>query len=213
MCRPRWTSSSSWSRPSPSSSRSGGMVSAVRRSATSNTSSRPRSTLRFTSSGTAVAEVGDLARHADQPPQQGVLLDDGGVVLGVGDRGRVGLQRDEDRGVAHRVEHARALELVGDGHRVGGLTALHERRDGAEDVPVGGLVEVLGPSISMPADGGVVREQHGPEEGLLGLEVVGGQAATRGGQSRCRAERVGDGCRRRLGPWLPYSDGSALGNG
>ena len=54
--------------------------------------------------GHRITDVGDLASHADQLAQQGVLLDDPGVVLGVGDRRGVGLQRDEDRRVPDLLE-------------------------------------------------------------------------------------------------------------
>ena len=54
--------------------------------------------------GHRVADLGDLAGHADQPPEQRVLLDDAGVVHRVGDRRRVGLQRDQEGRVADRVQ-------------------------------------------------------------------------------------------------------------
>ncbi len=98
--------------------------------------------------GHRVRDVGDLTGHADEPAQQRVLLDDGGVVPGIGDRRGIGLQRDEDRRVTHRLEQPGALELVGDGHRVDRLTPLDEGPDGAEDVPVCRLVEVGRPSTS-----------------------------------------------------------------
>ena len=48
--------------------------------------------------GNAVAELGDLTGHRHQPTEQGLLLDDLGVVLGVADRRGVGLEGDEHRG-------------------------------------------------------------------------------------------------------------------
>ena len=114
------------SRPLRSSSWSGDMVSAVRRSATLNIICSASSTAASTSSGTEYANIGDLTGDADEPAQERVLLDDGGVVPGVGDGGGVGLQRNEDRRVTHRLEQPGALELVGDGHRIDRLTALDE---------------------------------------------------------------------------------------
>ena len=211
MCEPRWPSSSIRSSPLPSSSCSGAMVSAVRRSPTSNTSCSASSTAAFDVLGHRVADVGDLPGHADEPAQQRVLLDDVGVVPRVGDRRRVGLQRDEDRRVADLLEHPGALELVGHGHRVDGLAPLHEGPDGPEDVPVRRLVEVARRAPLDPDRRRVVRQQHGPEQRLLGLEVVRRHPrAARTGAGPLGA--AGGGCRRRLGPRLPYSDGPELGN-
>ena len=147
MAEPRLPSSSMRSSPLRSSSCSGDMVSAVRRSATLNIICSASSTAASTSSGTEYAEVGDLTGHADETAQERVLLDDGGVVPGVGDGRGVGLQRNEDRRVAHRLEQPGALELVGDGHRVDRLAPLDEGTDGAEDVPVRRLVEVPGRTV------------------------------------------------------------------
>ena len=168
------------------------MVSAVRRSATLNIICSASSTAASTSSGTEYAEVGDFAGHADEPAQQRVLLHDGGVVPGVGDRRGVGLQRDEDRRIADGLEQSGALELVGDGHRVDRLTPLDEGPDGAEDVPVRRLVEVAGRAFLDGGRGRIVGEQHGPEERLLRFEVVRGDpaAARRGGS---RPQRAGAG--------------------
>jgi hypothetical protein len=120
-----------------------------------------------------VRQVGDLAGHADEATQEGVLLDDGGVVPGVGDGRGVGLQRNEHRRIPDRLEQPGTLELVGDGHRVDGLPPFNERSDGAEDVPVRRLVEVGGPALLYPDRCGVVGEEHGPEQRLLRFHVVG----------------------------------------
>ena len=140
--------------------------------------------------GHRVADVRDLPCHPDEPAQQCVLLDDLGVVARVGDRGRVGLQGDEDRWVPHLLHHPGALELVGHGHRVDRLAPLHEGPDGPEDVPVRRLVEVAGRAPLDPHRRRVVRQQHRPEQRLLRLEVVGRHArATR--RMRGRSERPG----------------------
>ena len=140
--------------------------------------------------GHRVGQIGDLPRHADEAAQQRVLLHDGGVVAGVGDGRGVGLQRDEHRGVPYGVEQPRALELVGDGHRVDRLSPLHEGPYGTEDVAVGRLVEVSGRALLDGHRRRVVGEQHGTEEGLLGLEVVRGDPAVR---HRSGTERAGPG--------------------
>ena len=92
--------------------------------------------------GHRVAELGDLAGHADEPPQQRVLLDDAGVAAGVGGgrRGRHDL-RQHGR-AADRLEQVGPAQLVGDGDRVDRLARRVERVDGVVDVAVGRLVEV-----------------------------------------------------------------------
>ena len=143
--------------------------------------------------GHGVADVGDVPGDADELAQQRVLLDDLGVVPRVGDRGRVGQQRNEDGAVADRLEHPRALQLVGHRHRVDGLAPLHERLDGAEDVPVRRLVEVGRRALLYPDRRRVVGEEHGPEQRLLRLHVMGRHpraARQRGGG---RPQRTGAG--------------------
>ena len=142
--------------------------------------------------GHRVADVGDVPGDADELAQQRVLLDDLGVVARVGDRRRVGLQRNEDGRVPDRLEHPRALQLVGHRHRVDGLAPLHERLDGAEDVPVRRLVEVGRRALLYPDRRRVVGEEHGAEQRLLGLDVMGrhpraGRHGVRGRPQRARA--------------------------
>jgi hypothetical protein len=129
--------------------------------------------------GHAVAELGDLAGHAHQAPQQGVLLDDPGVVVGIADGGGVGLQGDEHRRVADGLEEAAAAQLLGHRHPVGRLPLAEQRGDGHEDVAVGRLVEVVGLADLHGRGDGVTGQEHGPEQRLLRLEVVGRDAAGR----------------------------------
>ncbi len=128
--------------------------------------------------GDRVADVGDLPGHPDELPQQGVLLDDDGVVPGVGDRRCVGLERDEHRRVTHRLEQSGTLELVGDRHGVDRLAPLQQRPDRREDVPVSRLVEVAGRAHLDAHRGRVERQQHRPEQRLLRVEVVRGHPRT-----------------------------------
>jgi len=134
---------------------------------------------RFYILGHRVSEIGYFARHADQTAQERVLLHDGGVVPRVGDGGGIGLQRDEDRRVPDRLEQARALELVGDRHRVDGLPPFDEGVDGSEDVPVRRLVEVSGRTLLDGHRRRIVGEQHGSEERFLRFEVVRRNPAAR----------------------------------
>jgi hypothetical protein len=108
-----------------------------------------------------------------------VLLDDAGVAGGVGG----GRRRRHDlhqRAVAtDHVEHAGPAQLVGHGDRVDRLTAGVEGVDGVEDVGVGRLVEVVGPDHAGGVGDGLLVEHHRPEQRLLGLEVVRGDATAR----------------------------------
>ena len=76
-------------------------------------------------------------------------------------------------GPADGVEQSGPAELVGHGDRVGRLALGVQGADGVEDVAVGGLVEVVGRAALDAGGDGVAAEQHGAEQGLLGLEVVG----------------------------------------
>jgi hypothetical protein len=123
--------------------------------------------------GDAVTELGDLPGHRHQAPQQSVLLDDPCVVVGVADGRGVGLERDEDRGIADGLEQPPTAEFLGDRHPVGGLPLAEQRRDGREDVSVGRLVEVLRPADLHGRGDGVPGQEHGTEQRLLGFEIVG----------------------------------------
>ena len=115
------------------------------------------------------------------------------------------------------VEEVDAPQLVGDGHRVDRLALAVEREDGVEDVRVGRLVE--GGRVEADLGGradGVAREEHGPEERLLGLEVVRRDPSCRpprGGLERLhhrvvppRRPRRHTSPRRRSGcPWAPLA--------
>jgi hypothetical protein len=141
----------------------------------------------------AVADLGDLAGHADEPAQQGVLLDDAGVAGGVGGGRGGGHDVDQHLVAAHRVEQAVAPQLVGHRDRVDWLAAGVEGVDGVEDVGVGRLVEVVGPQDAGGDGDRLGLEHHGAEQRLFSLEVVGRDASTPGGAGRLRrGGHVGD---------------------
>ena len=173
MVSPRLKSCSRWSRLWPRSSRRGVIESTTRRWATSKTRLSARSSTLGHVLGEAVAQLGDLARHRHQAAEQGVLLDDPGVVLGVADRRRVGLQRDEHRRVA---DHLRA----GPRRRSSSVTVtqsagspwLNSEVTAAKMWPWDVLVEVLGLADLHGRGDGVPGQQHRPEQRLLRLEVV-----------------------------------------
>ncbi len=123
--------------------------------------------------GDAVAHFGDFARHRYHPAQEGVLLHDPGVSARIRGGRRVGLQRHEGGQATRRVEQPGPAQFVAHRHRVGRLTLVVQDVDGLEDVGMGRLVEVLRPACLHGRGDGVARQEHGPEQGLLGIQVVG----------------------------------------
>ena len=65
------------------------------------------------------------------------------------------------------------LQLLGHRHRVGRLAGAVERADGVVDVAVGRTVEVVDRHRLDRGGDGVAAQQHGAQQRLLGLEVVG----------------------------------------
>jgi hypothetical protein len=143
--------------------------------------------------GHRVADVGNVPCDTDELAQERVLLDDLGVVTRVGDGRRVGQQRNEDRAVPDRLQDARALQLVGHRHCVNGFAPLHERLDGAEDMPVRRLVEVGRRALLYPDRRRVVGEEHGPEQRLLGFDIVRRHPRAGGRWGRGRPQGTGAG--------------------
>ena len=133
----------------------------------------------------AVAHFGDLTRYRDHPAQEGVLLDDAGIARGVGRRRGVGLQGDQGGEATDRLQKSGPGQLVGDGDRVGGLSPGVEGGDGVEDVAVSRLVEVVHATRLDGRGDGVTGEQHGAEQRLLGIQVVGRDPS--GPRSRLRS--------------------------
>ncbi len=141
--------------------------------------------------GHAVADLGDLARHADQPAQEGVLLDDAGVARGVRRGRRRRHDVDQHLVAADGREQPVAPQLVGHGHRVDRLARGVQGVDRVEDVGVGRLVEVVGPQHPGGRGDGLGLEHHGAEQRLLRVEVVRGHTAAPGGATRGRGDVVG----------------------
>ena len=82
-------------------------------------------------------------------------------------------------GPADALEVAGAAQFGGDGDGVGGLAAAVEADDRLEDVLVFRLVEVAAAQHLDHVGDGVLAHQHGPEDALLGLEVLRGGAPHR----------------------------------
>ncbi len=130
-----------------------------------------------------------------------MLLHDPRVAAGARDRRRVGLQGDERRRAAGRIQHAEAAQLLGNRDEIGRMPVHVERGDGREDVRVGRLVEVLGADLLDHDRDGVTRKQHGAEHRLLGIEIV--RRYPRAARARNRRGRPCDSpAPRGVGNWL-----------
>jgi hypothetical protein len=130
--------------------------------------------------------VGDLGQHGgvgvgvgqadakvDHPPPAGRLGDQAGVVAGVGHGGHGLNEGVQERATAHISQLAAVVQLPQHGHRVGGLAPVGQPKDGSPDGPMRWPIEV-----DLLDQGGDLGQQpprgeHRPEDGLLGLQVVG----------------------------------------
>ena len=127
--------------------------------------------------GRVVPHLGDVAGDADQPPEQGELVDDACVVAGVRGRGRRRLDPQQRCASADCVEQLGAAQLLGDRDRVDGFALPVQRHDRLVDVDVRGLVVVARLDVRFDGCGDrVARQQHRSQERLFGFEVVGRDA-------------------------------------
>src|SRR5690606_10278816 len=130
-----------------------------------------------------------LGGRLDEPPQRGSLLDDARVVLDVGGtRHAVGQAADVGR-PAHVVELARSRQLVLQRDQVDRQAPLRQADHLVEDPPVRVAEEVLGVDDLGRLVEGVVVDQDGAENALLGFEVVR-QRAIHGGLKGYEATRL-----------------------
>jgi hypothetical protein len=116
----------------------------------------------------------DLPGRLEQAPQHRVLADDPRVLADVADGGHGSGQEVDGSAAANRVELAGLLEVLDERERVHRLAQRVEVEHRAVDDPVGLAIEVLGVEALVDdqrRERGV-RQQHGAEHGLLGLEVL-----------------------------------------
>ena len=116
----------------------------------------------------------DLLAGSEQPPQQGVLLDDLGVVLGVAGRRDLGGQLGDVELAAGILDPAVLVERLDDAELVHRLRGGVEVVDRPEDQPVLVEVEVLRLQLDLvdhPGERGL-GDQHRAEDRLLGLDVL-----------------------------------------
>ena len=138
------------------------------------------------------AELDDLGADVDEAAQDAGLLDDAGVVAGVGGGGDAGHQGVEERGAADVGQGAVAAQLLLDGDGVDGVAVAVQLEDRTEDRAVGRAVEVVLAQQLEDLGDGVLGEQHGAEDRFLGLDVMGWDALVGWGSAGPRAA-VGDG--------------------
>ncbi len=124
--------------------------------------------------GQAVGRLRDRPGGTDEPAQQRVVAHDAGVVGGIGRARCVGLQGDEGGGATGGLEQIATAQLVGHGNRVDRVAPSGDHADHVVDVGVGRAVERVGAAQRLAGRGHrVAGQQHGAEQGFLGLEVVG----------------------------------------
>ena len=129
---------------------------------------RPENVLRA-----GVAEIGDLVRRFDQTPQQVSLGDDLGVLAGVRCRWGVDLKTDQSVEPADHLEHAHAFEFRSNGDRISRIAACVQARNRIEHMGIRRPIEVDRLGVLNGVRNGVARQQHGAEQGFLGLQIVG----------------------------------------
>ena len=102
-----------------------------------------------------------------------MLLDDPGIAAGVGGGRRVGLEGDQRGRPPDGLEQPSSAALIGHGDGVGRLSLAVEGADRFEDVTVSRFVEIVGRTHLHRRRDGVTRQEHGADQALLGLQVVG----------------------------------------
>ena len=123
-----------------------------------------------------VADAGDSPGGGDQVPQDGLALDDAGVLRREDRRRRLLGERRQVAAAADRLEVAGPLERLGHGDDVDRLATLPEVEHRGVDRPVGLAVEVGRAEDVRNLDDGVAVDQEGAEDRLLGLEALGRKA-------------------------------------
>ena len=107
-----------------------------------------------------------------------MVLDDAGVPGGVARGRRARFEGQQGRKATDGVEEVGPAQFLADGDGVDGLALAVQRADGVVDVAVSRLVEVGGAEADVDGAGdGIVAQQHGAKQRLLGFQVVGRDAA------------------------------------
>jgi hypothetical protein len=129
---------------------------------------------------TAVPHLDDARAGLDEAAQDRPLADDLGVVAGVRRGRHTGDEGVDVRGPTDAGELSPLLQLGRQRHRVGRLAAPVQVEDRVVDGLVGGPVEVCSVQQLDDVGDGVLAQQHRPEHGLLGGDVLRRRAVERG---------------------------------
>ena len=114
-----------------------------------------------------------LSRRLGDAPQQGLVLDDGHVLLHVGRRGGDLHELEDVIAGGVLVIHPVLLHVLQHRHRVDGEGEVEHGVDGLIDLPVGAQIEVLRPEGLDHLGHAAGVNEHGAEHGLFGLGAVG----------------------------------------
>src|SRR6266853_116665 len=132
----------------------------------------------FTRGGVTFIDVlDDAGRGFYQAPQHGLIAHDACVILDVGGSGDDVDERGDVLDAAGAVEVAAARQLVAQGDGVDHVAALGQGDHRAEQETVSLAIEHRIVEELRGFQGGVLIEQHGAEDSLLGLVAPGGLAA------------------------------------
>ena len=127
-----------------------------------------------------VAELRDLGAGGDHVAQNGALMDDFGVIRGVGRGGYGGDERMQVVDAADLVEVAVLEQFVGDEHGVHRLRRGEQVDDGLVDGLMLGLVEVGDLDHLADFADGVLAHQHAAQHGHFRIVVMRGHAVEQG---------------------------------
>ena len=114
----------------------------------------------------------DLAGHANEAAQHGLVPDDAGVVGDVGGAGHLVAEFGEEGRAADLGQLTARFQRVGQGDEVDGLAALGQGEHGLEDGAVRVAVEIGRGHDLDDAVQGVGVEQDAAEDRLFGLQVL-----------------------------------------
>ena len=132
--------------------------------------------------------VGHLAADTQHLAPEGQVVDDAGVVGGVGGRRRTVYQVGEIAQAAQVLERRVAPEPLHQHDGLGQLALADILLHRGEQALVEGLVEVTAlQPVAQPLVGGVV-EQHRTQQGLFGFQIVGGGGDRLAGRRTGKAE-------------------------
>src|SRR5665811_641689 len=122
--------------------------------------------------GAVVAEGCDLLTTVDESAQDRHLVDDAGVVTGVGARRNQSRQLVDPRAPAYFLQLAELVQLVGEGDRVDRLASSVEGECRPVDAPVALPVEVLRPADLRDRSDRAGCKQHRAEDVFLSLDIL-----------------------------------------